>query len=1329
MSLERQHRAWNIEHRAWGMEQNSDAPLRTLHSARRKGQAVLLATLIMFIVAAVGAGFILFVQNSLNVSQRVREEDEAFLLAQAGLAFADRQLTEKGADWRPSIMVAFDEFERSRRWHLPDEQNDWYGKYAARQVVDLLGNVAGQGAFLVKVKYLPELQAIKIISIGRPKPNSPVYRRLIAYKPIPSDWIWVTAIGDGNRPDPLLLPKVIDDNGNRTVDPTDYIGYFVRLGQEINWRLQVSANRWMWLNAERDPLAVTTPPLNDPQRLNWLRLRSWLSPTRLPIWDGTTVFTSTIRVNSDLLWYGVNPSELTPFFAASQTILEVARRIQHADDDNDLRVGEDPLGDANRDGNFDDDGDGLIDEDPLTFVLVYDWQDQFQSSGIPQLQNGAAPSSFGVPIGSGFVFFPIAGMPRYMDGWERLGGILPVRWVFNFPRRIAPQTPPAIDLSTYYAQTRDADPPFSHHGYYRVPDPQRPNWQLILPNDPNNLAPGFYAVNYYTGNPNQPQPWLVFRGIYVDNRTDRQFATALDAPDVNDDGVPDPNVFVDNNGNYRPELAQLYDWQVKPPQTVGATIPQSLHPRRQQWDSGWFVDNLTTPVNESVVSERNLVEINQQPERRTAAPHLYVPPGVEVRFDVIVPDPQNNPTLVLQRTWLIRHDGQPFQAPNGNNLQDLPDPNNPTLPREDFRLAFIDPVQLARFDADNDGRFSEDPINFRDDDNDGKVDEDPPHTALQILQPPQVIPPGGHAPQIPHIVIVADGNIRVSGQVAASVTVVTPETIYVEGPLHPFTSNASIQLLARRNVCLNFAAARTPIPSLDGLNPVADRSLLLPHFQVIQMQGNINPADPRSLQGFHYLLPNNLNQPFVPFADLLGGSVGTFRFPEPRDDLPLHPDGTRGDRLVDLVDDNNNPVTSRLVFGLAGTALPLSDDLRANFTQLQNRTWTLHLILLHRGFRTDENNNPVRNPWTNLQVDIWFDDNNNGQIDPNETTHLYGPSEPMRTFPLASRWYDGDGRQIAQNNPATWKEWGILDLPIPPTVAGLLVNRNTIPGLDADDLRLSLQRLRILVTSPVAGEVIPNGRTPVRYELAGMKLALYDENGLPRPIWQVVPNTMAPAMLVMATIHAERGTVSPLPTDYFDPTAHPSWQQLVANPNLTQQQQVQFRTLQRLWSLRYLRHNAVRWTPLFDPRTLPPAIAQNLPAPLLPQSVPVLAGRIIDRVTPQTMLWRLAGQGAFPFSPDTLRFAFEITLDKLALPYPDALPIDFQNNPNPVFVEVPRTMFASTWLWAWRAADPITQGVLNLGGATLPRFYRTPVVPDLRLKPIVMVLQQQVGKD
>jgi hypothetical protein len=183
-----------------------------------------------------------------------------------------------------------------------------------------------------------------------------------------------------------------------------------------------------------------------------------------------------------------------------------------------------------------------------------------------------------------------------------------------------------------------------------------------------------------------------------------------------------------------------------------------------------------------------------------------------------------------------------------------------------------------------------------------------------------------------------------------------------------------------------------------------------------------------------------------------------------------------------------------------------------------------------------------------------------------------------------------------------------------------------------------------------------------------------------------------------------------------------------------------------LWSFYYLRHNSVRWSPFLDPATLP----SNLQAQLLAQSIPILAGRLIMRVTPQTMLWRLAAQDAIPATDtfksqkdNSLRFAWELSLDKAALPYGNDLNpqnkladlTDLQRQIAPVFAEVPHTMFSSAWLWAWRAA-PLS-GVLDVRQsdnlfARPPnqQYFRTPVVPNLNLpKGYVMVLQQQVGKD
>ncbi|MFA4015682.1 MAG: hypothetical protein RUDDFDWM_000774 [Candidatus Fervidibacterota bacterium] len=105
-------------------------------------------------------------------------------------------------------------------------------------------------------------------------------------------------------------------------------------------------------------------------------------------------------------------------------------------------------------------------------------------------------------------------------------------------------------------------------------------------------------------------------------------------------------------------------------------------------------------------------------------------------------------------------------------------------------------IEIKRHDdPDKDGRIWEDPINGSDDDGDGKIDEDPPIILCSL--------PGN----LPHLVIFAEGNVRIKGQINASLTVISMGSIYIEGSLktlHPTTQH--IVLLAKQNVCLNTTA-------------------------------------------------------------------------------------------------------------------------------------------------------------------------------------------------------------------------------------------------------------------------------------------------------------------------------------------------------------------------------------------------------------------------------------------------------------------------------------------------------------------------------------------
>ncbi len=70
---------------------------------RRRGQALLLAVLLMVFVALLGASFVSVVVVNLNQTARVQDKEQARLAAQAALSFADSQLvgSAEGDKWRP----------------------------------------------------------------------------------------------------------------------------------------------------------------------------------------------------------------------------------------------------------------------------------------------------------------------------------------------------------------------------------------------------------------------------------------------------------------------------------------------------------------------------------------------------------------------------------------------------------------------------------------------------------------------------------------------------------------------------------------------------------------------------------------------------------------------------------------------------------------------------------------------------------------------------------------------------------------------------------------------------------------------------------------------------------------------------------------------------------------------------------------------------------------------------------------------------------------------------------------------------------------------------
>ncbi|MEO6908473.1 MAG: hypothetical protein ABI210_11340, partial [Abditibacteriaceae bacterium] len=72
-------------------------------SCRRRGQALLLAVLTMVFIVLLGTTFIVMVSSNMSQTARTSSKDQARQSAQAGIIFAEKQLTESGngLDWRP----------------------------------------------------------------------------------------------------------------------------------------------------------------------------------------------------------------------------------------------------------------------------------------------------------------------------------------------------------------------------------------------------------------------------------------------------------------------------------------------------------------------------------------------------------------------------------------------------------------------------------------------------------------------------------------------------------------------------------------------------------------------------------------------------------------------------------------------------------------------------------------------------------------------------------------------------------------------------------------------------------------------------------------------------------------------------------------------------------------------------------------------------------------------------------------------------------------------------------------------------------------------------
>ncbi|MGQ9455139.1 MAG: PulJ/GspJ family protein [Armatimonadota bacterium] len=251
---------------------------------RRGGQTLVIAVMVMFILAAIGAVFVAMVARNLLRSQRYSEMDVVAQLAEAGIRYADIMLTrsEEGADWRPkpdndgvqtnpdgTVKLGSDSKPlpapnwQEMRDQYPDFQ--WTRAYWPEELgyAGPTGGFStfnmGEGRFLLRVSYNPDpadpfSKYIKIESIGRygvfDKDDPTTYRgygytqlrrEITAYKPIGiTDYLRFVTNKD-NRPMEFALgcPGYALSLGRLDPDQTAHKNWFrggpVRVNGDLTW--------------------------------------------------------------------------------------------------------------------------------------------------------------------------------------------------------------------------------------------------------------------------------------------------------------------------------------------------------------------------------------------------------------------------------------------------------------------------------------------------------------------------------------------------------------------------------------------------------------------------------------------------------------------------------------------------------------------------------------------------------------------------------------------------------------------------------------------------------------------------------------------------------------------------------------------------------------------------------------------------------------------------------------------------------------------------------------------------------------------------------------
>jgi len=341
----------------WGadMAEIRGAAQLRVRQGRHSGQTMVIAVMVMFLLSTLGAIFIAVLGRNMTRSQRHADTLSAQYLAEAGIRYADSQLTygPDGADWRPvPDNITYDPAVFSSPTFKPDPDFRWLRPFAPTEQGNEVPGTGGlrergpsggftripygNGRFLIRVSYNPSNW------IGAPLssdvPNSPPTQG-DEYGPTPlSKYIRIESIGREGVVDPK--------------DPTTFT--WTNLRHELVAFKPIAITDYLLFVTDRDKSNSTASIGVDPFPLAD-KLQDG-TPRQYTSHDANTQgpghlhnlasFYGPIRVNGSLIWRGKPTVYLNTDVAPGQPVsaiwrgdaVEVAGQILLANKDAAVRI-------------------------------------------------------------------------------------------------------------------------------------------------------------------------------------------------------------------------------------------------------------------------------------------------------------------------------------------------------------------------------------------------------------------------------------------------------------------------------------------------------------------------------------------------------------------------------------------------------------------------------------------------------------------------------------------------------------------------------------------------------------------------------------------------------------------------------------------------------------------------------------------------------------------------------------------------------------------------------------------------------------------------------